>query len=238
VTRPSAVHFYHLWLGGEWRQIAEEHFDKLRQAEFPGQVFLGLVGDPETRAAARSLFPYEIAVEADAGFEEVTINALRLAVRQLPGTTPVLYSHNKGSFHQLAENHAWRRAMDDHLVLGWQARVRELLTHDVSVWHWLEAGSFPPEKPQLALGADIAGGNFWWARADYLKGLPVLPSLSEDNRISAEVWLGTDKPAVACASREWPRLNLAYQRPKYVNGMLAGYSRSWLRDDGVWEYRL
>lgn len=235
VAQLSVVHFYHLWLGGEWRQIAEEHFSKLREAEFSGKIFLGLVGDLDTRAVARSWLPYEVAVEADTGFEDVTINALRRVVQQLPGTTSVLYAHNKGSFHPIAENHAWRRAMDDHLVLGWQDRVRELLTNDVSAWCWICPGTPGPRGDPVS--SAHAPGNFWWARADYLKGLPKLRPLNEADRIEAEWWIGLDDPCVAGVSGEWPKLTLAYQQPKYINGMFAGMSRSWLGDDGIWRYQ-
>jgi len=235
VARPDAVHFYHLWLGGEWRRIAEEHFKALRDASFPGQVLLGLVGSPEVRAAARSWLPYEIAVEADAGFEDVTINALRSVIKALSGDTAVLYAHNKGTFHQIAENHAWRRAMDDYLTVRWADRVGELQGHDVAAWHWICPGTLDPFGNPVSHAH--ASGNFWWARADYLKGLPELSSLTVDTRIEAEWWIGTDEPHVAYAADTWPRLELARQWPKYVNGMFTGHAYMWLGDDGVWYYR-
>jgi hypothetical protein len=229
------LHFYHLYLGGEWRRIAEEHFAKLRDSAFPGDILVSLIGDPETRAAARSWLPYEVVQEADTGFEDVTINVLRATVKSLHSSTPVLYTHNKGTFHQIAENHAWRRSMDDYLMCAWPERVRELQAHDVSAWHWITSGT--PDPNGNPVSQAHASGNFWWARADYLKGLPQLPPLSVETRIEAEWWVGTDDPCVACASNTWPKMTLAYQQPKYINGMYAGLSRSWLGDDGIWYSR-
>ena len=229
------VHFYHLWLGGIWQHIAEEHFAKLREAQFPGHIFVTLVGDPETRAAARSWLPYDVAAEADTGFEDITLRAMQQHIHKLPGDTEVLYVHNKGSFHPSPENHVWRHDMTRYLVTGWRERVLELQTNDVSVWRWLPTGAHPPGRPELAMGSPIAGGNFWWARADYLKGLPELPPLMNiAERMQAEIWLGLDNPAVACESQEWPTAVIERREPVRINGMLAGHVRTWIEADGLW----
>jgi hypothetical protein len=228
------IHFYRLWLGGEWRRIADEHFAKLREAEFPGQVLVSLIGDPETRAAARALLPHDIAVEADTGFEDVTLRAMQQHTRNLPGSTSVLYAHNKGSFHPRPENHVWREDLTRYLVTGWRERVTELKTHDVAAWRWLLPGAHPPGKPELVISLPIAGGNFWWARADYLKGLPELPLLrTTADRMQAESWLGLDNPAVACESNEWPTAVIEQWWPQRINGMLAGHVRVWMSTDGI-----
>jgi hypothetical protein len=212
-----AVHVYHLWLGGAWQHIADRHFTCLRAAEFTGRVLVGLVGAAATRAAARAQLPYEILVEADTGFEDVTLNALRERIRLLPGDTPVLYAHNKGAFHDIPENRLWRLYMTEHLGLGWRGRIRELLEHDVAAWHWVTAGS--PDPFGKPLSRAIAPGNFWWARADYLKGLPALPALTEDTRMEAECWVGQDDPVVACLSSSWPKVVLQMWESVSIGGM-------------------
>ena len=200
------MHFYHLWLGGEWRRIADWHFCHLRDSGFSGRVLVGLVGDPETRAVARAWLPHEVAVEAGAGFEDVTLNALKHRVSTLPGDTPVLYAHSKGAFHNIPENQLWRLYMTEYLVDDWRGRVRELQEHDVSAWHWTAVGG--PDPFGKPVSRAFAPGNFWWARADYLKGLPELSPLVEDTRIEAEWWVGQDTPCVKCVSGAWPKVAL------------------------------
>jgi hypothetical protein len=157
------VHFYHLWRGGEWRAIADEHYAALRAAKFTGEVHV---------------------ITVDAGFEDVTLRALRKACESLPGTTPVLYAHAKGAFHPSPANDTWRRRMTEHSVTRWRQSVRELEQCDVSAWAWAR---YPlPHAP----------GNFWWAAAGYLRGLPYLPPLTEMTRTDAETWVGQDRPTV------------------------------------------
>lgn len=201
---PVPMHFYHLWLSGEWQHIAQWHLDHLRNSEFDGQVFVGLVGDPEVRAAARALLPWHVVAEAEVGFEDVTLRELLRVARTLPGSTPVLYAHNKGSFHNLPENRLWRLYMTEYLVDAWRSRVLDLETHDVAAWRWILKGT--PDPNGNLIQNPHASGNFWWARADYLKGLPELPALTEATRIEAEWWIGSDEPCTAFASSDWPRM--------------------------------
>jgi len=214
------THFYHLWLGGAWRVRAAEHFQALRDAGFPGPVHVGLVGPAQDRLAARELlaqqFPVTVVAEAEAGFEEVTLRALSHRVRQWPGDTAVLYAHAKGTFNATNTNLLWAGAMTDYLVGGWRERVAELARHDLAVQTWLDRETLDPGG--RAIGADVAAGNFWWARADYLAGLPWLPEGLTD-RYAAEGWVGQDSPAVACQSRDWPSVRPAY---------------AWVADRGVY----
>jgi hypothetical protein len=217
MARPGAVHFYHLWLGGEWRQIAEEHFAKLRQAAFPGRVLVGLVGAPDERAVARAWLRHEVLVEADTGFEDVTINALRASIRSLPGDTAVFYAHSKGAFHDSRENRGWRREMDNYLAIPWADRMRDLQGHDVAAWHWIPVGT--PDPFDHPISHPHASGNFWWARADYLRGLPELPALIEDTRIEAELWIGRDSPCVSCLADTWPKITMGWHVGGAIGGM-------------------
>lgn len=219
------IHFYHLWLGGDWKTIADEHFTALRSAEFPGGVRVGLVGSPEARDEAYNWLDrrwnYGIADEATEGFEEVTLHPLHELAYALMPSTPILYAHNKGSFHagKGFENGPWRREMTEHLVTNWANRVEELTTGcDVSAWRWLPTGTVDPwggitESP-------MAAGNFWWARAGYVRKLPALPEvLTEDNRILAEGWLGKHDPHAAGVSTEWPQVEVKFKFVPDGSGM-------------------
>lgn len=209
------IHFYHLWLGGDWKSIAAEHFAALRAADFPGAVQVGLVGSEEAREEAESWLDrqwnYGIAACEDEGFEEVTLHALHRLSRSVSTDTPILYAHNKGSFHPtntmgLNENDPWRRAMTAYLIEQWRDRVDELLWHDALTWNWLPVGTYELwAQNTRVIDAPMATGNFWWANAGYLRKLPVLPdTLTEENRIEAEVWLGTGNPRVKSQKTGWP----------------------------------
>lgn len=199
-SRP--VHFYHLWRGGNWHHIAQRHDEALRDSGFPGEVQV---------------------VEVDNGFEDVTLRALRERVAALPGDTPVLYAHNKGAFHPSAENSLWRLYMTDYLIGGWRQRVEELRDHDVSAWCWLRKGTIDPHGN--ALVASMAAGNFWWARADYLKGLPDLPVLDGESRFLAEAWLAQDDPYPAYFSDAWPIMKAFTMERQISGGMLQARRR-------------
>lgn len=240
------VHFYHLYLGGRWQAIASEHFDALRAAQFPGDIYVSLIGSAAAREEAKQLAAGEVVAEEDAGFEDVTLRVLQHKLAKLPGETPILYTHNKGSFHSVVGNHIWRRKMDAHLITGWQNRLNELKTHDVAAWAWAEPGNYPVwvwagadrvRAEDMTVTYAMAPGNFWWARADYLKGLPALEVLTEKQRGDAETWLGKDNPVVAAASFDWPMISrdewdIRIPLPS-VNGMRQGYIHRWMDDNGI-----
>lgn len=219
------IHFYHLWLGGGWKSIAEEHFNALRAAEFPGSVLVGLVGSAEAREEAENLLDrqwnYRIANAVDEGFEEVTLHPLHQLAKSLPSATPILYTHNKGSFHMGKgfENKPWRREMTEHLVGAYQVRVGELAAgYDVSAWRWLPAGTIDPRGDVTV--TPLAAGNFWWATAGYLGKLPELPPvLTEENRILAEAWLGQGDPHAAGVCSVWPQVEVKYSWVPGGSGM-------------------
>lgn len=234
------IHFYHLWLGGDWKTIAAEHFAALRAAEFPGAVRVGLVGSREAREEAENWLDrqwnYGIANYADAGFEEVTLHALVEYARVAESGTPILYAHNKGAFHPqngvgVNENTPWRREMTDHLVGSWRERVDELAGYDVTAWRWLMPGDWKLPNGEVKPNPyPLAFGNFWWARAGYLKKLPELPDvLTEGNRIEAEFWVGRNDPQTLGVAEEWPSVEVQYRFIPDGSGMLG--SGQWVPID-------
>jgi hypothetical protein len=207
------IHFYHMYLGGDWRTIADAHLGVLRQRDFAGEVHVTLIGPPEVREEAKAWlgrrWSYKLAAEADEGFEDITLNAIWDTIKDLPDETPILYAHNKGSFHVHVENNAWRRAMTEYLVEFWKTRVAELAIYDVMAWTWLPVGEYDigrPAGPEI-IDEPMASGNFWWANAGYLRKLDPPPTgLVELDRIEAELWLGRGNPRVGYEKLGWPRV--------------------------------
>lgn len=192
------AHFYHLFAGGSWQEPAGEHFAALAKAGFEGEVHLGLVGSPEQRrealAVVSSWWPgIQIAAEADSGFEQVTLRALRLwAARNRQAL--VLYAHSKGAgFSAEGDRRDWhRRAMTHCQVGGWRDRVAVLEGGETDAvgCHWLTREAFPG-VPVLA--GDLFAGNYWWASSAYLADLP---DVGDASRYEAEGWIGTGAPRV------------------------------------------
>lgn len=182
------VHFYHLWTGGNWQDIAAEHFTVLDESGFDGEVFRCEVSD---------------------GWEDVTLRKLYEFCLTAHPDTPVLYAHAKGSFrptylrekttgqiYQPDMNVLWRQGMTDRLVRPWLSRVTDLADYDLVGCHWID-----DERPYFA-------GNFWWARAGYITALPALPKLDETNRWDAERWVASGSPRVKALSEGFASIPL------------------------------
>lgn len=120
----------------------------------------------------------------------------------------VLYLHTKGASKPLdAYRTVWRRCMMRSVVWNWRT-CSDALEHgsDMAGAHWLTNEKYPDKQ---GIPTPIWGGNFWWARADYLLRLPPLirrnePSMGLD-RMVAENWIGFGPPArVADLAPHWP----------------------------------
>ncbi len=160
------AHFYHVWVDGDWegpatgnwKRPGDAHAEALRGSGLrPGVLTVGLTGSPARRAQARAWFRAAGLseagprfVEADAGWEDVTLRALRAWSATADPGTPVLYAHSKGAYN---------------------------------ISPVTAAGCF--------WDGSIFTGNFWWATAGSLAGLPDVPCA---NRYEAENWVGLGRP--------------------------------------------
>jgi hypothetical protein len=181
------AHFYHTWVDGEWERPAAAHVMAMGAAGLRPDVFaVGVVGSAERRKAARGWWRKAAVAdsveftEADAGYEQVTLRRLREWVATADPATPVLYAHSKGAYNLSPITAVHRDAMTSGVVRRWRGAVAALTDHDVAGCFW-SLGT----QPHFT-------GNFWWARAGYLAGLPVV---ADTDRFAAELWLGQDDPA-------------------------------------------
>lgn len=201
-------HFYHVFCGGPWEAIAAEHIEAMGTA--PWELTVGLIGAPVVRAAAKGWWlartTVESFVEADEGFEQVTLWALHDWAKQAPAGEPVLYAHSKGVTHRSGDGRhplyagAWRASMTRHVVGGWQRCTGLLQECDAVGCHWLTPETYPGlvQVPYFA-------GNFWWARAGYVARLP---PVSNNSRYDAEGWVGLGAPEVRDLRPGWPTFGL------------------------------
>ena len=195
--RPRLVHFYHVFADGSWQKPAVDHVKRLANSgllrELDG-MYVGVVGSVEARAEVRHRVPGVIVAEAESGWEQVTLEALRRFVGDFDGH--VLYGHTKGAWSQTVLADRWRHAMTEETVGAWEKCVRALDRAEVAGPFWLRS----PE-PEHALHENFFAGNFWWARAEYLRTLGPVRTTS---RFDAEGWIGLGRPSFVNLSEGLP----------------------------------
>jgi hypothetical protein len=209
-------HFYHVYAGGGWAEAVAEHAAALGQAGLSCPVTIGLVGPEEDRFRARERITerfYEWYlpepddwIEADAGFEQVTLAPLREYALRCEDEEAILYAHTKGAYSNEPLNTEWRRSMTRFTVGRWVQCVSLISgdNYDTAGSHWLT-----PEEhhkpPRFLVTTPMYGGNFWWARTDYLRKLP---PPGNDYRHQAEEWLGLAGPRAYDFLPGWPSMKL------------------------------
>lgn len=114
--------------------------------------------------------PIDILVGKSDGWEQVTMQLMRDHA-----VGDVLYAHTKSAANYSEMHDKWRRSMTYFNVVCWRDCVRYLADHDTVGCHLIDPG-------------DFWGGNYWWARSEWLAELS---PLQYDNRYQAEAWIGT-----------------------------------------------
>lgn len=207
-------HYYHIYAAGAWAPPVREHFAALGEVGFDGDITIGLVGPEEDRKMCREMtemhlrshgLPAATWVEDRDGWEQVTLRQIYRDVHVLRGDFAVLYAHTKGARDDSDWNALWRRSMQRHVVSGWSACAKLLDGgYDAAGCHWLtpEKHNNPPDYP---VNSPFFGGNYWMARASYLR---TLPPPGTEYRHQAEEWVGRKQPLVYDLLPGWPTVKL------------------------------
>ena len=194
-------HFYHVFAGGAWSEPVREHIMEFGRARFEGAITVGLVGRQADRDRAREMISLRLSgwdlpvpdtwIEAPAGFEQVTLTALRDYAAGCEQEEAILYAHTKGAYNFDPVNAPWRRSMTKYTVGGWRDCVKLLEDgYDTAGCHWLTREKYH-NPPDFLWPVSHYSGNFWWARTGYLRQLP---PLADDDRWAAERWIGLGDP--------------------------------------------
>jgi hypothetical protein len=144
--------------------------------------------------------PCELHVNGDGQSELATLRHLQAWLT--PGWF-VLYFHMKGVCYP--DNPVWdrwRKCMEKVCLWNWESCVEALGGYDAVGAHWLTHKKYP----MVAREHRYFGGNFWWARSDYLLTLPPVTKDSREARYDAEVWIGNSRipPLVHDFAPHWP----------------------------------
>lgn len=168
------------------------------------EFHLGLNGTESEALLASSFIPCEAIVHVHGPHAQTELSTLACLHRWLQPGWAVLYHHIKGV--QYPKNtiwHNWRRCMEMACVWNWQLCVGALQSGmDMAGAHWMTSQKYPMIDPSQRYW----GGNFWWAKSDYLLTLPPLAADEYEKRYEAEVWIGKSprEPRVRDYAPHWP----------------------------------
>lgn len=163
------------------------------------EIHVGINGGTESMTLAKAKLPAKANVVFHglaSRAENLTIVMIEEWVKTHPGWN-VLYLHAKGATKGIASEEGrlsagWRNGMMHDLVVNWRRCVADLDSgYDVvcSTFMWGMVGGVQ----------NIAAGNFWWAKSDFLALLPSIAQTARvkesgiaalESRYEAEVWIG------------------------------------------------
>lgn len=161
---------------------------------------VGINGGFESRGLVGDIFPRKANVKYHglrSQSENLTLVMIEQKVRSFPGEAYVFYEHQKGSSYPRHTPHGqfvgrWRHRMMRHLVYDWRQCVTDLDSGFECVGsHW-RTGQCDGTQHYFA-------GNFWAARASFLRTLPSIYERARikqsgigalESRFEAEVVLG------------------------------------------------
>lgn len=188
--------FYHVAGLGNWHEVVREHFRVLADVGLP-TLTISHVGCADdllilSRAIAEFGLQAEVASHCDdvKAFEAPAMRLIEAWARDAVGS--VLYFHTKGvSAPNSDHKRKWRELMTRETIGRWKENVRDLDDHDVVGVNWRECAPIPHFS-----------GNFWWARADWIRSLAPFDAYyqtpcyypndwGEGLRLACEFWIGS-----------------------------------------------
>jgi hypothetical protein len=166
------------------------------------EFHVGVNGGEESKPYVSSMVSEKADVRyhgLDSRCENLTIVWMEEWVKTHPDWY-VFYHHVKGAGHDINSSYfqyaaEWRRGMAHDLIINWRQCVADLdAGHDIACSHFMR---------HVADGTqNIAAGNFWWAKSDFIATLPSIflrDRIKQDgigaltSKYEAEVWIGNGK---------------------------------------------
>lgn len=188
-------HWYHVNAEHEWREQVAEHLDALDNSGLDEQLttlHVGVVGSDEKTDECleylASRVDFYLAATAPRGWEDVTLAPLHEAAHTLAGEDTILYAHTQ---HPRERTDTWRRSMTHWNVNRWQHMQSALVVAQTAGCMWLDPSHG---------GHGYWAGNFWWARADYVRTLDAVPT----STFGPEMWIGSKAHTIFDAAPGYP----------------------------------
>jgi hypothetical protein len=182
-TPPTVV--YHSAAMDGWRDVVREQMALLRYAGLT-RAYATHVGGHENdllEEAAHNGVTLKLD-RADANVMHYETFAMLLIERLAKESdNPILYFHTKGvsaSWHEGKTR--WRRLMERLVVARWRENLTHLKDHDAVGVNW-----YACDTPHFS-------GNFWLARADWLRKLPDFVTYHNSRKLvryTCEFWIGS-----------------------------------------------
>lgn len=162
---------------GRWSFIYDEI---LRDLESSGllnhaQLHVSIVGHGFDKPS-NPRYSYVHPTDNVSQFEFPTLKMLWDNSRTHDGS--ILYLHTKGATRYVHTVDQWRHMMMHFCVKRWQTALHHLNDSDVTGCNLHHQN-----------GQQFFSGNFWWAKAKYIRTLPN-PNLYMTSRVHAETWIG------------------------------------------------
>lgn len=168
--------FFHVATLGRWSAIYDHIVNELEKSGLLNHATLhvSVVGDGFSKNVSKYILLHQS--KNTAQYEFPTLNMLWNHCAHNNGS--VLYIHTKGATRPGYTVDQWREMMMHFCVNKWQRALHHLHDHDA-------VGC----NIQNQQNKNFFSGNFWWAKADYIKTLPD-PNRYLNSRIQAELWIG------------------------------------------------
>jgi len=209
--------FYHIWSPADtdlWKFLVDEQIKRLYRSmlHLHADIYCAISG-PSAQHISNfvSLYDWIQILEVspnDQEFEGLTLKKLYEHVCDQPEKQAVMYFHTKGISHMSGKSplcnmsginndrmfrsvNSWRHQMEWGVIDQWQEALGKLNDHHVAGVNYCLS-----PWPHMS-------GNFWWARADYIRTLehPTLGLYKQEQgdfglveRMKYEKWIGTNQP--------------------------------------------
>jgi len=186
--------FYHIAALGDWKKVLDEQLAlTVSTGLAQNPIFTTFVGKAEDldwawrRSKERNVHLKVVQSDPNtAHFETFAMLAIERWAKTA-GDACALYLHTKGvSAPGHNGKRRWRHLMQDELIRKWKEHIERMDEYDAIGVNW-RGRPFPPHFC----------GNFWMARASYLRTLEDFKTYHNRNnleRTNCEFWIGTGKP--------------------------------------------
>jgi hypothetical protein len=192
-------HFYHAYADGKNSLLAITlHLNNLISSNLSKhleKLCIGIVGAEINRKKIKELLlsraneiPIEIVVEAEKGYEQITLDKMLEFSKFNQGY--YFYAHSKSAAYAHRSNICWMNTMEYHNLINWAEVVSRLNSNDAAGCFWLTHKKYPNLIHWFNVDPNtnsFFAGNYWWTTSEVIRELP-LPDKS--NRYMAEQWIG------------------------------------------------